>query len=135
MKKFQKSLPFVGSFSFAAVLITLFLAFGNTAPVQANENSLVPCNESLAIDAVKNNTAAQHCVKKARDMYPGRVLKVNVTSTNGCSTTIRGCTYVVTISLAFPCPNPPFCLAGPEILVLQAGVDCLWNVTYVNCFI
>ena len=141
MNKFKNRFPKVAKVFIAAAMVVFMASSFVSAPLQAadngaeNQNSRIACNDGLATQAALSHEKVKECVAKAKAMYPGRTVSVNVTSTPTCYSHIRGCTYTVYISLSFPCYNPPFCLAGPDILVATVTVNCLFSVTDLVCHV
>ena len=140
MNKIKNRLPKVAKFFIAATMVFFIAASFVSSPLQAAENgadnfeSAIPCNENLAIEVVKNHGKTQDCLAAAQLQFPGRIVSYSVTSAPYCTSPIRGCTYTVTVSLTLPCPNPPYCLAGPDVLVATATVNCQFAMTDIVCY-
>ncbi len=104
-----------------------------TPPATAHkaDSTRIACNPSLAYQAVMNTKKANQCIDDALAAYPGWILNYSVQEPPGCGpTSLRGCTYVVSIWISCPFPG---CLA-PDYLVLDADVSCTFEVTSINCY-
>lgn len=113
-----------------------FLAIGllsmlpNMSANASQPEASVVCSEALARQAVESNAATAKCIEKGKEAHPGWIINWSIQSTPGCSTPIRGCTYQIQVYAS--CPNP-LCLA-PDYLILDATVDCTFNVVSYYCY-
>lgn len=113
-----------------AILLSVNISQNALNASPANPNAIV-CSEQLAQQAVENYGPTAKCIEKGKEAHPGFVIGWSITSTSGCSNSyIRGCTYQITVYA--DCGNP-LCLS-PTYLILNATVDCMFNVVSYTCY-